>query len=90
MFRLKGSREAERELKTTVFARLRERHKRSPRYQEEWEKKLHQRPQTMAVAEFMQFQLLRRQFEGQGNPGFATIVRAARFLVRQLRRIRSG
>ena len=89
MFRLKGSRKAEQELKRTVYARLRERRKQSPRYQKEWEKKVHQRPQTMAVADFFKFWLLHRQFEGRGDPGFATIVRAARFLVRQLRRIRS-
>jgi hypothetical protein len=90
MFRLKGSPKAEQETKRAVYARLRERRRRSPRYQEEWEKRAYERSQTMAFAEFSRFWLLRRQFEGSGNPGFATIMRAARFLVRQLRKIRPG
>lgn len=89
MFRLKGSPKAEQELKRAVYARLRERRTRSPRYQKEWEKKVHQRPQTMAVADFFKFWLLRRQFEGRRNPGFPAIVWVVRSLVRQLRRIRS-
>lgn len=89
MLRLKGSPKAEQELKRVVYARLRERRRRSPHYQKEWEKRVHERPQTMAVADFVKFWLLRRQFEGRGIPGFPTIVRAARFLMRQLGRIRS-
>ncbi len=88
ILRIKSSPTLEREIGREVREKLRKRRRESPEYATLWRRVLERRPPGMALADYLRFRVLHRQFGGKHTPFLPSAVRVARYVVRRVPRLR--
>jgi hypothetical protein len=86
LFRLKGFPRLESEIRKSALSKLNALKKRDPKFEARLHEYRVKRPDGMPPHEYLKLRVLSRQFDGNRTPGLSTLVRAARFVVKRLRR----